>query len=238
MPVAKFLEMVRTNPAMPIHWGKNQAGMQAREETEDFILDPVTGASLPADLFWFAAAQSAAAYSEAMAAAGYHKQIANRLTEPFQWMSTIVSSTTFANFFSLRDHEDAQPEFRHEAKLMREALNASWPVLRPGARQDIEAGWHLPFVTQKEREQDQDQPMRLASLSAARCARASYMNHEGTVPDQGKDMETFFKLKDSAPMHASPLEHQAFAHAGSYPCRNFHGWYQHRATIESRTNAE
>ena len=32
IPVEKMLKQVAENPAMPIHWGKNQAGMQAREE--------------------------------------------------------------------------------------------------------------------------------------------------------------------------------------------------------------
>ena len=36
IPVKKMLEQVQTDPAMPVWWGKNQPGMQAREELEYF----------------------------------------------------------------------------------------------------------------------------------------------------------------------------------------------------------
>ena len=35
IPVAKVIQALIDNPAMPIHWGKNQSGMQAREELDN-----------------------------------------------------------------------------------------------------------------------------------------------------------------------------------------------------------
>ena len=35
IPVKKMIEQVRNNPAMPIHWGANQSGMQAKNELNE-----------------------------------------------------------------------------------------------------------------------------------------------------------------------------------------------------------
>jgi thymidylate synthase ThyX len=32
VPIEKMIERVRANPVVPIHWGKNQPGMQASEQ--------------------------------------------------------------------------------------------------------------------------------------------------------------------------------------------------------------
>src|SRR5574343_1104394 len=32
IPTTKLLEQVRTDPVIPIHWGENQSGMEAKEE--------------------------------------------------------------------------------------------------------------------------------------------------------------------------------------------------------------
>ena len=85
IPVAKMIEQVRTNPAMPVHWGANQSGMQAHAEVED---------KARAVMLWAEAAKSACEYAEKLVFLGLHKQIANRILEPFQWMRTIVSGIT------------------------------------------------------------------------------------------------------------------------------------------------
>jgi hypothetical protein len=54
---------------------------------------------------------------------GLHKQVANRVLEPYQWMSTIVTATEFDNRFTLRDHPDAQPEIRDLARTMAIAMD-------------------------------------------------------------------------------------------------------------------
>ena len=53
IPVTKMLAMVREDPAMPIHWGRNQPGMQAKEEL-------LLGDRYLAEVLWREAAQKAA----------------------------------------------------------------------------------------------------------------------------------------------------------------------------------
>jgi Thymidylate synthase complementing protein len=247
IPVAKMIQQVRENPAMPIHWGKNQPGMQAFEEALDarvFLDHPVEYDS-PSDIplftlertemtgpeAWYYAAATAADTAEAMSAAGYHKQVVNRLLEPFQWMRTLVTATEWDNFFELRAHPDAQPEFHQLAITMRDAMASSVPVLRIEGRS--EAAWHLPYILPKERELYRTDV--LVKLSTARCARVSYLTHDGEDPDIDKDLALYDRLVGSKPLHASPAEHQARAHNGglNYRSRNFVGWTQHRELLEA-----
>lgn len=216
VPVAKMIEQVRSNPAMPIHWGINRPGMQATEQLPD---------GTEAEQQWRYAAHAAANQAEQLAALGLHKQVVNRVLEPYQWMRTIVSATEWANFFELRCHPDAQPEFQALAQAIRTAIDDSAAV----TRHDRGAGltnveWHLPYVSQAER--DLYRADLLPKLSAARCARVSYLNHDGTDPDVEADLALFKRLVGSEPLHASPIEHQAIPTAGFHG--NFVGWKQYR----------
>lgn len=112
VPVAKMIAQVRENPAKPIHWGMNKPGMQATEEV------PVASA----EHLWQKAANLAADVAEQMVKLNLHKQVANRILEPFQWMNTIVTATEWDNFFELRAHPDAQPEFQKLAVMMQNAM--------------------------------------------------------------------------------------------------------------------
>ena len=133
IPIMKMIQAVIDNPAMPIHWGKNQAGMQAREQLEDRY-------QLQAQLLWKAARDSAVEHAKTMLALGAHKQIVNRILEPFTHIRVIVTATNFANFFALRDHEDAQPEIRELAVAMKKAIEESTPQLLGIGE------WHLPYL--------------------------------------------------------------------------------------------
>lgn len=221
IPVSKLIEQVRKTPAMPVHWGRNQPGMQAVEQVDD---------TLRARAAWVKAAQAAADQAEKLNALGLHKQIANRVLEPFLWVSTIVTATDWGNFFSLRCHPDAQPEIQKLACMVRDALEASIPVCR--SPDTGVSAWHLPYISDEER-QDICDGERLAQISAARCARVSYTNHDGSAPDIDKDMDLFNRLAGASPIHASPLEHQAIASdQADSRCRNFTGWLQFRALWE------
>lgn len=222
IPVAKMIAQVRDNPAKPIHWGTNQPGMQASAE--------LVGEDLAeARDLWFAAADAAAEIAEKMTKVGLHKQVANRILEPFQWMRTIVTATDWDNFFELRDHPDAQPEFHELAVCMRVAMKGSDPVYRPSGI--TEKNWHLPYVTEEERSSGS---VPLARISAARCARVSYLKHDGQRPSFDEDRELFDKLAGARPFHASPLEHQARAFGSPERSRNFQGWKQFREIFESQ----
>lgn len=245
IPVAKMIEQVRTNPAMPVHWGKNQPGMQAHEA--------FTGKDAAAcEKAWRVAASNAAGVAEAMNTFGLHKQVANRILEPFQWIHVIVTATEWENFFQLRVHPDAQPEIRVLAELMLMAMSTSTPKLLK------EGEWHLPYITQDERNDSYfiAHPEKLCAISAARCARVSYLLHDGSVPDLKKDLALYDRLVGSVPLHASPVEHQAtpdkfveqysgntddqpdMAEYWDQPAMhgNFVGWQQFRKTVELQFN--
>lgn len=218
IPVAKMIRQVQEDPAMPIHWGANQPGMQAASEIQGDARILAAGA-------WINAAGSAALAAQELMALGVHKQVANRLLEPFQLMRTIVTATEWGNFFHLRDHEDAQPEIRALAVAMRDAMEASTPKrLREGE-------WHLPYVLESEVRLVREEVLRM--LSTARCARVSYLTHDGQTPDVDKDIALYERLVGSHPIHASPAEHQATpAKYATDRSGNFKGWIQHRKLIE------
>jgi hypothetical protein len=72
---------------------------------------------------------------------GAHKQFANRLTEPHSHIKVLVTSTKWANFFALRAHSAAQPEFRVLADEIAIAVESSMPVLLENGQ------WYLPYIT-------------------------------------------------------------------------------------------
>jgi hypothetical protein len=226
IPVKKLVDLTVQHPARFVHIGKNQGGMQAKEE-----VDEATRATFEAE--WMALMRINAAYALRWAEQyNIHKQIANRVMEPWAHISVVVTATEWDNFFELRDHPDAQPEFRNLVHhYIRPALAESVPAFRP-RDQEHHSAWHLPYVTETERNIVGD-PKMLAKLSAARCARVSYLNHDGSQPNMEADLKLYEQLVGSRPLHASPVEHQAYplptAHGRS---RNFRGWYQHRASVD------
>lgn len=226
VPVAKMLERIEADPAMPVHWGKNQPGMQAREGLDDIAAEG-------AKQVWLAAAQTAVNYARVLADMGVHKQIVNRITEPFQYIDVIVTATEWDNFFALRDHPDAQPEMQALARAMKDAVQGATYVERSADPTSADA-WHLPYVSAEERAEYRNEPLVLARMSAARCARVSYMTHDGRTPSLDEDTKLYKRLAGASPAHASPLEHQAFPapYLGPGPMTaNFRGWVQHRKYV-------
>ncbi len=230
IPVAKMIEQVRTNPAMPVHWGQNQPGMQANAEIQH------VGAAKDQ---WVRAAKEAADIAEEMTKIGLHKQVANRILEPFQWIHVVVTATEWDNFFVLRAHKDAQPEIQELAVKMKKAMDDSTPRL---LRMDE---WHLPYVLPSEIAGVKEiisPNLRLSCMSelikvsAARCARVSYLKHDGSAPNLMEDLALYDRLVGSEPIHASPIEHQArpmpVEHRDAF-FGNFRGWMQYRKQFES-----
>ena len=194
IPTTKMLEQIRSNPAMPIHWGKNQAGMQAREELSEIEIDVVKSD-------WNYASKRMAEIATLMSEMDLHKQIVNRILEPFQWIKVIVTATEWDNFFKLRLHKDAQPEMMVLAEHMKKAMDESIPVeLHPG-------DWHLPYVNLADFD-DSGAPISEAiKCSVARCARISFLNHDNSTPNIEKDIALADMLLAAG--HCSPFEHIA-----------------------------
>lgn len=246
IPVAKMIQAVIDNPAMPIHWGKNQSGMQASEELDDSGKESV-------ERLWIDARDCAVQLAKEMGEVGAHKQIVNRILEPFTHIRVIVTATDYANFFALRDHEDAQPEIRELARVMKAAMEKSTP-------QTLAVGdWHLPYLDEEDftniykhlaessitrHDPTQREIYMLAcAISAARCARVSYLTHDGDRPTIQKDLELYHHLVNANPPHMSPCEHQANPdchdrHDGyTHPALhgNFRGWVQFRHLIRGES---
>lgn len=225
IPVAKILDSIMCEPARPIHWGANQPGMQANEE----LGQP---AKVQVQSLWNEACNAACELAAKMTELGAHKQIVNRITEPFQHISVIVTATEWPNFYELRNHPDAQPEIHELARVMLEA-DANAPETRRTGSMSYAAAWHLPYVTEQERVDHSWMPELLCRISAARCARVSYLTHDGQSPSIEKDLALFDRLVGGVPLHASPIEHQAVWHDGDHMSRNFRGWTQHREIYEA-----
>lgn len=219
VPVKKTLAQVWSEPAGPVHWGKHQAGMQAYTQLAGWKRKA-------AKLVWNLAGKTACAFAYTAFKLGGAKQWVNRLLEPWQYISVIVTATEFDNFFELRCHPDAQPEFQELALAMRDAMAKSKP--RSTKSQDLRwANWHLPYVSATERKLFNIDDC--VKISAARCARVSYLTHDGRNPKVEEDIKLFDRLVGSIPLHASPIEHQACgAISSTTRSGNFIGWIQFR----------
>lgn len=221
IPVETLMRRVQQDPALPVWWGKNQSGMQAREELD------LESQSKARDLWLLARDQMLEAVKQ-LQEIGLHKQLANRLIEPWMFITVIVSATEFDNWFHLRNHKDAQPEISWVARSMWTQYNERAP------RRVAEGTWHLPLVTDEER-MSMDESM-LKKVSTGRCARVSYLTHEGKR-DLEKDIELHDRLckgpETGEPGHWSPFEHVAQALATPVRSGNFIGWKQYRKEFET-----
>lgn len=231
IPVNRIIDSVENDLVTPIHWGKNQKGMQAHEELSADV-------QKKALKVWKRLAKEAIKGARELAELGVHKQVTNRVLEPFSHISVVLTSTDFANFFHLRYHRDAQPEIKELARLMYKEYTEEEP--RPVISFDgadtktdtadpvVTMNAHLPFVKPHERELPFFQAL---SISQARCARVSYDNHDGTNTDIEKDRLLAESLAKSG--HFSPFEHQALSmpHASPRHKGNFnhnYDWVQIR----------
>ena len=128
---------VRANPVIPYEWGAASRSMAA-----SYTISPSLASDARAA--WLSARDAAIDAATAMQRLGVHKQVVNRLLEPFAWVDVILSGTDWASFFTLRCASDAQPEIRYLACLMREAYDASPPrICRYGT-------WHIPLLSEEE----------------------------------------------------------------------------------------
>jgi|SRR5581483_6331719 len=235
IPTAKLINRVMTDPALPVWWGKNQTGMQALEE-----LDP--DAKEKAIEVWLKARDTMVGVAEELNKIGLHKQIANRVIEPWMFITVIVSATCYENFFHLRCHPDAQPEIGKIAKMMFETYISHVPT--PLASGE----WHVPLIDNEDivrcfvkangispdgmstKEEWANATYLIRKVSVGRCARVSYLTHDG-IRDINQDIELHDKLKNSG--HWSPFEHVAMALDQPDRIGNFIGWLQYRKCFEN-----
>ena len=219
IPVEKMIEQVDKNPVIPIHWGKAQRGMQAYEQFTGVDANECVDR-------WLTARDYALGAAEGMLDQGLHKQIINRILEPWMWCTVICTGNEGAwnNFFALRCHHEAEPHIQRIAEMAREVRSQSTP-------QKLSDGqWHLPLIGF-----DGDELLSVedqVKVSVGRNARISYLTHDGR-----RDVQADIDLHDRllASKHFSPFEHVACADAYSVQwgdCGNFgSGWCQYRKTL-------
>lgn len=208
IPIAKMIKAVEEADLYPVFWGAAQKGMAAdyeiKEEDKWYAI-----------AIWDEHRKATIKAVKKLSDVGLHKQIPNRLLEPFAPVTELVTATEYQNFFELRDHPTAQPEIQAIAKLMRKAYTECKP-------KECELGqWHIPFID-PEKDKDLD-PKIVLKVAVGRCARVSYLTHDG-VRDPQEDVRLCDRLWNSKPKHLSPFEHVARVAPWKTKSDNFDEW--------------
>lgn len=251
IPIMKKIKMIWKNPFVPTKWGSNQKGMQAGKDLDGFK-------KTAAKIAWLTASKFACVFALLLYKIGLHKQLTNRVLEPFEWYKVVVTATEFDNWFWLRNHKDAQPEIQILAKLMFQCMKYNEPLrIKKGE-------WHVPYIIRervgkgriKYYINDVDyaisDPISLddaIKVSMSCCAQVSYRLTDMSLE---KAQRIYDRLISSTPVHASPSEHQAtpiynkvntplkqtqdgvthLDKKGNLWSGNFKGWVQYRQTLE------
>jgi hypothetical protein len=237
IPARKQRQRVWEDPFVPEYIGANRKGMQAGVEL-------VGWRRTAAEALWRYGRLPALAAHWGLEKLGVHKQIVNRMIEPWTWTQQIVSMTDLKNFFAQRNHKDAEPHFHKLAEEMQEAVSETQRIFKDmrqfgdlqyemcGVRYQIlrYGEWHLPFMLWRE---GSELPLELQKkISAARCARVSYrIPDTGAISTPPEDLELYERLAGSNPKHLTPLEHQATPLREPRRVGNLRGWRQFRKEI-------
>lgn len=202
IPIKALCEQIKINMFSPLYWGKNKSGMQAVEE-----INPQLKNSL--SKLWKAMGEEAIKDALFLGEQGLHKQIANRVTEPYQMVKMVMTATEWDNFFNLRIHPSSQPEFCMLAYKMYVAMKASNPL-------KIKAGeWHLPYIDRRYYGTSDGKKLlyilngeeitleQAQRVSASCVAQTSYRKTDDSMEKADK---VFDMLINADVIHASPFE--------------------------------
>lgn len=242
VPVRKQLQKYLEDPAYPIEWPAEQSGMQGGELLEGPDWNRAVELWSDVQNYTYSRIRNYLTDVDQEKGKALHKSLLNRLLEPMQWHTVVVTSTRWENFFNQRLAPEAMPEIRVAAEKMKVALNHSEP-------RDLQASeWHLPYLSDDERGVALGDAVR---ISAARCARVSY-ERQGDMRKYIEDLDLYERLADN--LHMSPLEHictpdPRIDYLGSFTARdillpthlthaqcqnNTPGWIQLRQIVEAQ----
>ena len=237
IPISTMLRLVWNNPATPIHWGKYQSGMSAKEELTGFRL-------WISKKLWNVSGKVACVFAWSMWKAGLAKQVVNRIVEPWSHIKVVVTATDYDNWEHLRRHPAAQPEIHRLADEMFIEKEKSFSTLMNYGE------WHLPYVTRIAHPHFDDimyhaKPIgtdvvynkenlfnleTAKRVSASLCAQVSYRKSDESID---KALRIYDTLVNNKPVHASPFEHQATPLKDpNESSGNFKGWLQYRQLIK------
>lgn len=262
IPISKMIQRVIDDPFVPHWWGKAQPGMQAYEEIDDKkkqlavklwlkardqTLEVIRG-------FGDASSEGAEA-ADNLLSLGLHKQVVNRLLEPWMHIEIVLSATEWNNWFLLRDEAAAEPHIRELAHTMRQMYLAHEPVLKsglPGGCRMTSEGvlqtsgqsaaweqfWHVPFGSLDQNVVGAPAVMNRIKESIAHCAWVSYLNEWRQGYTQADVDRVYDSLLSAQPIHASPAEHVAVACDGPHRHGNFTGWCQWRKFLPGESGGD
>lgn len=162
IPSKKLIKSVQDGPFVPIP-GKNQAGMQQAETLSDEEMKLFVEEWLGIRDFLVNKVE----YLASPDGLNCHKQIGNRLIEPFMFVSVVITATDWNNMFAQRTDSAAEPSYQKIATLMYKAMQLSVPqhkmslsecrringperkmkLLSGAWTENAELFWHLPFWT-------------------------------------------------------------------------------------------
>lgn len=211
IPCKTMIKNISNNKAWPTHWGKDMKGMQAQESLRGLRL-------LLVKYLWAFGISLNLFGSRILNLMGLHKQLANRNTEYASYIKVVMTTTDMKNFIALRCHEDAQPEIRELAEMMRNAFIISIP-------EKLGIGeWHTPYIEHVRDKTTHELYYGIRSISGAIpyrdkltanqakkisvscCAQVSYRTLNTSIE---KATAICDRLAGSVPVHASPFEHIA-----------------------------
>ena len=236
IPVEKMLTPIEEAPMLPVWWGKNQSGMQAREELSDEVDNAILHVrswSSPrsrAKDEWLRLRDVVVQGARNLLAIGLHKQIANRVVEPWMFTTVVCTATEWQNGFALRVDPAAQPEYERVMRMALEAYGRSVPRMLDSGQ------WHLPYVSDDEVEsakggQPRWNSLDLCLISAGRCAAVTHLNQGRR--DCVEDIARANRILSAG--HMSPFEHQCRAMTSEewthYGMRAAVAWVSNRVPV-------
>jgi thymidylate synthase ThyX len=184
IPSQRYIDSVKDTPYVPT-LTLNQKGMTG----EPVSYEPTAAAAHEAIGQLFTEAVSLV---RLLASLGIHKQNANRYLEPFAMVRLLVTATDWDNFFKLRSG-DADCPTQDDFKTVANAMKAAYDTSVPAA---IEYGeMYMPVF------EHHTDNFRQA---IARCARLSYLTHDGAYSVEDDERLYDRLLIDG---HLTPFEH-------------------------------
>ena len=234
IPILRQLEQIANDPAMPVFYGRDQAGMVAGEELEGRDLELVK-------MIILGMRDACLNGVKQLQKLGLHKQVSNRYVEPWMWTKGVVTATykDWQAMFKLRCHYAAQPEIQALFSAIEKAVaDSKTRMLKPG-------DWHLPYFEGMCGKNcwlsgGEVGELKLAIKVSASCvAQVSYRKLDDTLEKAVKVYDMLNLPVDGVypenPPHFSPTEH--IAKAGDTDIEmsgNFHStdFIQYRKVLE------